>query len=165
MKGYSRSSFLEEFMELLVRNFGSERVQAALTKVSGKSDLRAQSAPAGITSKRPSKSARPTVASLLEAIITSDPERHRLLSEFHTHLRAASILPEAQDIRHFAQIAGLKEIDGKARKEMIPALMLFLIEKSTEWLRKTLPMADSISEQQRQRSFSILTDKLLGRGG
>ncbi len=65
--------------------------------------------------------------------------------------------------RHFAQIVGLKDIDGKSRKEMIPKMMRFLMEMPVERLRVSIENASNISERQRQMGFSILTDKLIGR--
>jgi len=85
-----------------------------------------------------------------------------LLSEFLGHLKNREILPESQDIRLFAQLIGLKDIGGKSRRDMIPALMRFLLEQPTERLRIDLQNAANISEQQRQQGFSVLTDKLLG---
>jgi hypothetical protein len=71
-------------------------------------------------------------------------------------------LPDSQDIRFFAHIIGLKEISGKSRKDMIPKLMRFLFAQSTEQIKKNIERAATVSEQQRQQGFSVLTDKLLG---
>ncbi len=71
-------------------------------------------------------------------------------------------MPESQDIRFFAQIISLKEITGKSRKDMIPTLMRFLLEQSTEQLEDYVKKAINVSEEQRQQGFSVLTDKLLG---
>ena len=111
---------------------------------------------------RDQKPTRLPVANALELIRGSDPEKHRLLSEFLGHLKDRKILPESQDIRHFAQLIGLKDIGGKSRKDMIPTLMRFLLEQPTERLQIDLQSADNISEEQRQQGFSVLTDKLLG---
>jgi hypothetical protein len=80
---------------------------------------------------------------------------------FLTELKYTKVLPEAQDIRHFAQVIGIKEINGKSRKEMIPKLMRFLVEQPIERLKVDIETAPNISEQQRQQGFSVLTDKLL----
>jgi hypothetical protein len=108
------------------------------------------------------KPTRPTVADALELIRGSDPEKHRLLSEFLGHLKDRKILPESQDIRYFAHLIGLKDVGGKSRRDMIPRLMRFLLEQPTERLRIDLQSAANISEEQRQQGFSVLTDKLLG---
>lgn len=102
------------------------------------------------------------MAQVLELIRETDAEKHRLLSDFWVQLRERKILPESQDIRHFAQLVGLKQVNGKSRKEVIPPLMYFLLEQPTERLKTSIASAGEISEQQRQRGFSLLTDKLLG---
>jgi hypothetical protein len=85
------------------------------------------------------------------------------LSGFIVHLKGRQVLPESQDIRHFAQIIGLKEISGKSREDMISKLIPFLMEQPLEKLRSDVESANNISEQQRQMGFSLLTDKLLGK--
>ena len=160
MSHSSKSSFLEEAIGLLVQHFGVGRVRATLAKISG-DDEKPQKPPCRRMS-RDRKPTRPTVANALKQIHRSDPEKHRLLSEFHDHLKDRKILPESQDIRQFAHLVGLKDIAGKSRKDMIPTLMHFLLELPTERLRTDLKKADNISEQQRQQGFSVLTDKLLG---
>jgi len=161
MSHSSKSSFLDEAIGLLVQHFGIRRVRAALAKVAIGDDDEVQKSPRRYVS-RDQKSARPRIANALELIRGSDPEKHRLLSEFLGHLKDRKILPESQDIRHFAQLIGLKDIGGKSRKDMIPTLMRFLLEQPTERLRIDLQNAANISEEQRQQGFSVLTDKLLG---
>jgi len=160
MSHSSKSSFLEEAIALLVQHFGVKRVRAALAKVPIGGDEEAQK-PARKTLSRAQKPIRPTVANALELIRESDSEKHRLLSEFLRHLDDRKVLPESEDIRHFAQLVGLKNIGGKSRKEMIPTLMRFLLDLPSERLRTDIKKADDISEQQRQQGFSVLTDKLL----
>ena len=86
-----------------------------------------------------------------------------MLSEFLDTLKERTILPESQDIRHFAQLIGLKHVTGRSRKDMIPSLMRFLLDQPKERLWTDLRKARNISEQQRQKGFSLLTDKLLGK--
>ncbi len=162
MSRSSKTVFLEEAIELLVQHFGEERVRAVLAKTSGV-DEKPQK-PARRSVSRDPNPARPTVANALKLIQRSDPEKHRLLSEFHDHLKDRKILPESQDMRQFAHLVGLKDMTGKSRKGMIPRLMHFLLELPSEKLRSELRKADDISEQQRQQGFSVLTDKLLGEG-
>lgn len=161
MSHSSKSSFLEEAIGLLVHHFGIKRVRAALAKVAAGDDDEAQKPPRRAV-PRDQKPTRPSVVNTLELIRGTDPEKHLLLSEFLGHLKGRKILPESQDIRHFAQLIGLKDIDGKSRKDMIPTLMRFLLEQPIERLRIDLQNANNISEQQRQQGFSVLTDKLLG---
>ncbi len=162
MSRSSKSLLLEEETALLVRHFGIKRVWAALRKVSIESGEELP-APTRKTAPRRPRPIRATVANRLESIRESDPEKHRLLSEFLRRLTAREILPESQDIRHFAHVVGLKDLDGKSRKELIPKVMNFLMEHSVERLQMSIQSAGSISEQQRQMGFSVLTDKLVGR--
>lgn len=155
-----KSSFLEEITALLVERFGAERVRVALSKVSIRNDGDRQKPPKSLS--RNQKPSHPTIVNALELIRESEPEKHRLLGEFLSYLKNRTVLPESQDIRHFAQLIGLKNVQGKSRKDMIPTLMRFLLEQPTERLRTDLQSADNISEQQRQQGFSVLTDKLLG---
>jgi hypothetical protein len=153
---------LEEEIALLIQHFGIARVRSALRKASKGMDEEPLKPSRTSTSRDPA-SIRPTIANGLESLSRSDPEKHRMLSEFLGQLKERTILPESQDIRHFAQLIGLKNMTGKSRKEMIPSLMRFLLEQPTERLWTDLRRADSISEQQRQKGFSLLTDKLLGK--
>jgi hypothetical protein len=152
---------LEQEIALLVQHFGVARVRAALRRVSNGSDEEVQK-PSRRSTPRDRASNHPSIVNGLELLRQGDPEKHRLLSEFLKQLKERKILPESQDIRHFAQIIGLKHIRGKSRKDMIPTLMRFLLEQPNERLRIDLQSASSISEQQRQQGFSVLTDKLLG---
>ncbi len=155
-------SLLEEEIALLVRRFGIQRVRAALAKFSIEGDDEPH-APPRKTESIDKKPAQRTVVNILELIRRNHPEKYRLLSEFLSRLKDRQILPEAQDIRLFAQLVGLKEIRGKSRTDMIPSLMRFLIEQPYERLRSDLQSAGTISEQQRQRGFSVLADKLIGK--
>ena len=98
-----------------------------------------------------------------DRIRREDEEKAHTLSEFYMHLKDRKVLPESQDIRHFAQLIGLKQISGKSRKDMIPTLMRFLLEQPTERLQSVIDIAANVSEQQRQQGFSVLTDKLMRR--
>ncbi len=158
----ARKSFLLDEITLLVKHFGLQRVQAAVAKVSG--EIHAETkAPArrGVSSGQ--KWTRPPVAKALESIHESEPEKHRLLSEFLIRLRDRNVLPESQDIRVFAQLVGLKDIQGKSRKDLIPALMYFLLPLPADTLRAEIKRADGISQQQRREGFSVLADKILGQ--
>jgi hypothetical protein len=153
---------LEEEIGLLVRHFGLRRVRAAVAKFSMEGDKEPHAPPHGGVSGE-QKQTQPTVANDLEVIRDRAPDKYRLLREFLGRLKDRQILPESQDIRHFAQLVGLKDIRGKSRRDMIPKLMRFLLEQPVERLRVDLQSAESISEQQRQRGFSVLTDKLIGK--
>lgn len=160
MTRVSRSLLLQEEIELLVRHFGIHRVRAAVKKFS--TDLN-ETMPSRRAMPNGTKPIRPTVAEVLELARRSDPAKYHLLSEFLVRLRKRETLPESQDIRQFAELSGLRDINGKSRKEMIPTLMRFLVERDTERLRSDIKRADTISEQQRREGYSVLTDKLLGQ--
>lgn len=155
-------SLLEEQIALLVKHFGRRRVQAAIAKLVG-----------GKNTEAPAPTARPNVyfrrltgppiSNALGSIRDAEPQKYDLLSDFLVRLRARQILPEAEDIRYFAQSLGLKEIRGKSRKDMIPTLMRFLIDRDTDTLRVDIQHAATISQQERSQGFSVLTDKLVGQ--
>jgi hypothetical protein len=154
-------SFLEEEIKLLVQYFGIDRVRISFSKVlNDVVDLpERQYRRQNIELER---QVRPNITIMLKRVLREDKEKHRLLADFYDQMKTKKVLPESQDIRHFAQIIGLKEIAGKARKDMIPKLMRFLVEQPTERLKGDIEKAANISEQQRQQGFSVLTDKLLG---
>ncbi len=161
MSRKSTLSYVDSAVRLLVDHFGVDRVRAALAKVSHGAAATCEGQ-ARRQSRKPDRVANPTVTSTLNQLRHKDEVKHRLLTEFYTHLKHRKVLPESQDIRHFAQLIGLKEIGGKSRKDMIPTLMRFLLELPSGQLRTDLKKADNISEHQRQQGFSVLTDKLLG---
>ena len=159
MNRKSASLYLESSVALLVEHFGVSRVRAALDKVSTSSVAEAKQTRR--QSRKTDRPARPSVTSMLVRVRQEDQEKHRLLTAFFKRLRDKVVLPESQDIRQFAQIIGLKDIDGKSRKDMLPRLMRFLLEQPTERLTGDIKAAANVSEQQRKQGFSILADKLL----
>jgi hypothetical protein len=159
MRRKSTSSFLEEGVGLLVQYFWVDRVRAALARVSNGPMEASEPQP---RRRSPDHQAKPSVTSTLEQLRQTDEEKYRVLTDFYTQIKDRKVLPEAQDIRHFAQFIGLKENGGKSRKEMIPRLMRFLLEQPTDRLKLNIQTAANVSEQQRQQGFSVLTDKLLG---
>ncbi|MFN0196683.1 MAG: hypothetical protein ACKVT0_08045 [Planctomycetaceae bacterium] len=162
MSQKSRQSLVDEQIGLLVKHFGVAPVRAAFDKASNGA-VRSSEAQPRSRSSRPDRRASPTVTSMLEQLLQNDAEKYHLLAGFYTQLKNKTVLPEAQDIRHFAQLIGLKEICGKSRKGMVPSLMRFLLEQPTERLQVDISAAPNISEQQRQMGFSVITDKLLGK--
>ena len=161
MKRKSTVFFLEDAVALLVQHFGVARVRAALAKVSNGA-VETSEGQGRRSSTKSNHQNSPSVASTLEQLYLKDGEKYLLLNDFYMHLKDGKVLPESQDIRFFAQIIGLKEIGGKSRKDMIPKLMRFLFEQSTDQLKDYVKRATDVSEQQRQQGFSVLTDKLLG---
>ena len=156
-----RSSFLDEATKLLVEHFGVNSVRASLARVSnGAVGLTVEEVHR--TTSRPSRKVNPSIVSLLDQLRSQDEIKHRLLSDFFSQLTSKKALPESQDIRYFAQLIGIKDIAGKSRKAMVPKLMRFMIELPIERLRVDIERAASVSEQQRRRGYSVLTDMILG---
>ena len=159
----TKSSFLEDALDPLVRHFGVVKVRNALEKVSVRCNERPRKS-SGHPAFRDGRETRPPISSALDSIRGSHPDKHQLLSDFHKRLIDRNILPESQDIRQFAQLVGLKEIRGKSRRDLIPPLMHFLLGRPLEQLQIELEGAAGISEQQRRQGYSVLTDKLLKEG-
>jgi len=160
MKSPRNITLLDEMLRLLISHFGLTRVRLSLERFE-KSEMAAANLrlPTNLSNR---KKTSPTMIDMLELTRETDQEKYRLLSNFYDRLKKQSVLPEAQDIRHFAQLIGLKKIEGKSRKELIPKLMVFLLDIPLERLGSNIQSADAISDQQRQKGFSVLTDKLLG---
>jgi len=154
-------SFLEEAVVLLVQHFGIARVQAALSKVSNCAVETSEGRNHRSLSNA-SHQASPSITSILKQLRQKDEEKYLRLTNFYTDLKDKKVLLDSQDIRFFAHIIGLKEISGKSRKDMIPKIMRFLFAQSTEQIKDYVERAATVSEQQRQQGFSVLTDKLLG---
>jgi hypothetical protein len=156
---HSSKSYVEEATGLLVQHFGIKKVQAALRKVATTNNEGSPKAHrAAISGNR--RIYHPPIAHALELIRGKEPEKYQLLNEFLGNLKERQVLPESQDIRHFAHLIGLKHIRGKSRKDMIPTLMRFLMEQPIESLRRNIHTANNINERQRRQGFSILADKL-----
>lgn len=162
MKGRpSKSSYLDSTITLLVQHFGREKVKKSLLKaIKSVDEISANNPnlPAIKTSQRSSSN----ITSALELLRQKDEETYRLLNDFYSAIKEQRVLPESQDIRQFAYLIGLKEITGKSRKDMTPKLIRFLCDLPIERLQAEIKKAANISEQERQRGYSILTDKLLG---
>ena len=143
-----------------MQHFGASRVRAALEKTSSAPQQAAQKPRYSNVSRKVNGS---SIAHLLESIQETDTIKSDLLNPFYQSLLNRNILPKSEDIRHFATIIGLKFIDGKSRRDLVPKLMRFLLELTNEQLEIDLPQASNISEEQRQKSYSLLTDKILGK--
>jgi hypothetical protein len=157
-----KESLVDDQIELLVKHFGRAQVRAAFERVAN-GVVRTSEGQRRVRSSKPNRQSGPSVKTLLEQVRKSNEKKYHLLAGFYAELKDKSILPEAQDMRHFAQLIGLKEIRGKSRKGMIPSLMRFLAEQTAERIQVDIEAAASVSEQQRQMGFSVITDKLLGQ--
>jgi hypothetical protein len=159
MKRRGQGGYLEEQIALLVRHFGSRQVVAAL-------EPHLQEPPE-VVSARKSSQRRGSVGSsipvLLDRLGKEDGEKRELLKTFYEQMGTRILLPESQDILQFAQVVGLKSIEGRSRRDLVPKLMRFLIAQPVEQLRNQLAKAADISETHRRAGYSVLTDKLIGR--
>ncbi len=160
MSGFSQTKYLEDQLRLLVNQFGGDKVQRAFAKIRPDDNNVRKESPRNNGVKHPSRS---DLRSLMKTLRVSDAVRHQLLSDFLKKLEARIILPESQDLYLFAQIVGLKELPGKARRDMIPTLLAFLTTVPNEKLDQAFEQAKDISAEQRSKGFSVLTDKLLSK--
>jgi hypothetical protein len=156
-----RSGFLDQLVDALVAEFGADAVRESLARWDAAVKVKPV-APAP-TATKPSSPSRLRFVDELKQIRANDPERADVLDEFHRALLDRYVLAQVQDIVHFAQNSGLKELRGKDRRELIPRLMRFLAQQPTEQLRVLRAQAMEVSEAQRAQGFSVLTDKLLSR--
>jgi hypothetical protein len=164
MSRKSTSMYVEDTVGLLVEHFGVGRVRAALAKVSHGS-VEAFGVQPRRQGNKPDQHVNPSFPTILEQLRHVDSEKHRLIADFYMRLKEKAVLPESQDIRYYAQLVGIKDIAGKSRKDMIPKLMRFLLERPSDRLRADIERAANISEQQRKQGFSVLTDKILAGTG
>lgn len=160
MSKLAKQSFLDDMIQLLVRQFGVTKVRSSLALIDKDSASKQSMTRSHASKTRPA--APPSIASALDATREHDEQKYHALTKFYARLNARATLPQSQDIYHFAQLIGMKNIHGKSRKDLIPKLMRFLIDLPNEQLQMNLRNAEDISESQRQRGFSVLTDKLLG---
>lgn len=160
MKRTSRALFVEQSVRLLVEHFGQTLVRDALDKVSNSLSESLESS-ANSPSEISHHPLYPSVSRMLEELRQHDVDKFNLLSDFYLELKSRKVLPESQDIRQYAQLVGLKNIKGKSRLDLVRGLMRFLLELPVERLQVELKRAENVSEEQRKRGFSILTDKLL----
>lgn len=151
---------VDEAVGRLVKEYGVEPVRLALAKVSDPVVKPAEAA----VKRGPAGSALPAqvpIPTILDALRESDQAKYLLLLEFYNQLKDKKVLVESQDIRIFTHLIGLKDIQGKARRELIPELMRFLLRQPMGKLQTDIAAASNISEQQRQKGFSIITDMLM----
>ncbi|HEY2839682.1 MAG TPA: hypothetical protein VGJ26_11055 [Pirellulales bacterium] len=162
MKQASEQTFLRELLGLLIAEFGSDKVRRELLAIAPESlGVKSIRTSRSHKEKREGPASRPTVRSTLEGLKANDPSRHRILNDFVVRLRERTVLPESEDLRHFAQLVGLKGLVARSRREMIPKLVLFLATLSQTQLSAAIAQASGISESSRKNAFSLLTDKLL----
>jgi hypothetical protein len=161
MTRQQRESIVDEAVALLVKHYGVDEVRAALARADNGEHGTGDRPHRGSSTKRSSPPGA-SISGRLADLRKTDEKRHSLLAAFYAQLKGRSVLPESQDIRQFAQVIGLKQIDGKSRRDMIPKLMQFLFEQPLARLQINVERAADISEAQRKKGFSVITDNLLG---
>ena len=108
MNRSSETKLLEDTLRVLVGSFGAKRVQLTLARV----------VPAAVPptanphNGHAREKATVTTKSLLDELEASDPERFAAIGAFADALRDRRVLRESEDLRQFAQIAGLKALKG-----------------------------------------------------
>ena len=164
MGKFSQSTFLSESLRLLVEHFGAKEVRAKLDKIAPRAQpLAAQIKPSRSNTSQEQERQRHSFQLNLAEIQKTDPVKFDLLNRFLGRLHSRTILPDAEDIRQFAPVVGLKELRGKGRRELIPPLIECMLRIDLSRLADAIGHAEGISEEKRRQGFSILTDKLVGK--
>jgi hypothetical protein len=161
MKHFSTPALLNDIVGALIQHFGPQAVRASVERAMQKSGKVPYAGTRKGSSSTHKRSTTP-VTIALALLRERDASKYHLLEDFYFRLRRNTVLPDSQDIRYFAQLVGIKSIEGKSRKDIIPRLMNQLLDIPIERLTSAIKEAEGISDKQRQRGFSVLTDKLIG---
>jgi len=163
MSRFSQSRFLEETLALLVAHFGAESVRAALARIAPIEPQIEQDKSQRVEAPREALPQKHTFDGALELLKDVDPAKYDLLRDFSSKLRARQVLVDSEDIRQFAQLAGLKDLPhrDRGRRDLVPAVLKLLLDLPTDKLRSVLERVGEISEETRRQGFSVLTDKLV----
>lgn len=161
MKQITAETYLAEALMALVRFYGIDRLKQELDTIS----KQCEQFPAPTNQQININTARPPKQKSLPKVITEiserEPEKGKLLENFFQKIVSASLLPEAEDVRRFADLVGIKKLKGKSRNELITKLANELVPLDLRRLENLLPQADGISSAQRREGYSILTDTLM----
>lgn len=159
MKQLKVGEYMEESIRLLVRLCGIEAVRRALEKVAAGDSYE-------VTVQRggPKRGAWQPVPLLVANLLTSDPAKHRVLAPFFEAVCKGELLREPEDMRRFVEIAGVKALPGKARRDLVPKLAQVLVPLSIARLEALLPRAQEYSAEIRSEGFSVLAAKILDDG-
>jgi hypothetical protein len=163
MTQLSKPTYLNDTIALLIKHFGGDKVRAAIKRELGEGDPKGGETKKKVDSRHENQN-RPTIPSVLAELRQTEPEKYELLSNFFEKLKNEEVLRDSQDIRNFTQLFGFKQIEGKSRRDLLQNLMHLLLTIPIEQLRLSIRSADGISHDERRRGFSVLTDKLIGRG-
>lgn len=146
-------ALIEKMVGLLVEFFGRDAVADALENVS----------------RSTTHTGNGTKASTVKRKIERDGRRpfsstHDDLSEMREFLDAVTrgeILPEAEDVRQLASVAGVKRLTGKSRRDLVRSLLRSLDAMTTDRILVVLREAPHVTAAIRREGFAVLTDKLL----
>ncbi len=155
MKPSLREIYLRDALAALVRFYGFHAVTDALTALetpSSKSkNVRA------VKTKRDESGIPRAILALHEM----DPPRYDLLRSFFASVQLGEVLVEAEDVRIFAEIAGLKELRGRSRRDLVPRLAEYLATLPVEELSSILAKASGVSSRERNQGFATITDRMM----
>ena len=96
-------------IQLLLEEYTSEELAEALVLIGGHKDedllsfLARSSEPGEVRPRSERKDSARSVAVVLEELKTTDPEKHRILSDFEARLRREEVLPTLDDVRVFGK--------------------------------------------------------------
>jgi hypothetical protein len=160
-----KAEFLEHQLRILVDYFGRSRVRRTLEKLLREStdadEPSIREERTGTGSGTGTASPRNNFDAELRKLKEADPVHHEVFARFAAQLRHAEVLKDAQDIRQFASVVGLKGIQGQSRRELVAALLPSLLVLPRDVLISAVERVQDISERVRRQGFSVLTDKLV----
>ncbi len=161
MKQITAENYLAEALMALVRFYGIDRIKQELDAIS----KQGEQFPAPTNRQDRIDTARSPKPKPLPKVVIEiserEPEKGKLLENFFQKIISAILLPEAEDVRRFADLVGIKKLKGKSRNELITKLANELVPLDMRSLENLLPQADGISSAQRREGYSILTDTLM----
>jgi len=152
--------FLEKVLKTLIDRFNIDSVQNAFDQLKNTSNNEV-SPPQKDKKDKPKRVKRNSVLEIIDSLKESDINKHNTLTDFYKKLKSNMVLREAEDIRYFSHIIGMKEISGKSRNELVSSLIRFLSTINLSELIEMIKKSENISSNQRQSGFGILTDRLL----
>jgi hypothetical protein len=164
LKRMRLDEYVREALVLLVRLCGIDAVRDALSEIERPHDPsdtalqgKGREATGGPTPNAP----RSWVPRAIVPLEQAEPQKFEMLKSFFTMVESGDLLPEAEDVRRFAENLGLKELRGSKRRELISKLGDPMSALSIERIQQLVGQAKGISANERRKGYSILTDKLL----
>jgi hypothetical protein len=97
-----------------------------------------------VTKKKVGK-AKVRTPKALRFLERTEPEKYKILKDFHARLLRRGILPELKDIREFAGANGLKDLKGDSREKLVNPLVNALANLTIEQLKQAVERGKSHS--------------------